>query len=72
LQSILPRFLRTLMCDSCSAAYAAGFTKPLAERFDAICNLRVKEAEDGDIVEAGNIYIAPAVTRRSLIKRRTV
>jgi len=29
-----------------------GFTKPLAERFDAICNLHVKEAEDGDILEA--------------------
>jgi len=47
-----------------------GFTKPLAERFDAICNLHVKEAEDGDILEAGNIYIARPATKPSLIKKQ--
>ena len=35
------------------------FTKPFAERINAICNLHVKEAADGDILMVGNIYIAP-------------
>lgn len=37
-----------------------GFTKPLAERFRHLCNLKVKEAEDKEVLEAGTIYIAPA------------
>ena len=37
-----------------------GFTKALAERFNNICETEVKEAEEGDILEAGHIYIAPA------------
>jgi len=61
LQSILPRFPKDTHVPIVVLQHMPpGFTKPLAERFDAICNLRVKEAEDGDIVEAGNIYIAPA------------
>lgn len=36
-----------------------GFTKSLAERLDSISQIRVKEAEDGDIVRAGCAYIAP-------------
>jgi len=56
LQSILPRFPKDTHVPIVVLQHMPpGFTKPLAERFDAICNLRVKEAEDGDIVEAGNI-----------------
>jgi two-component system, chemotaxis family, protein-glutamate methylesterase/glutaminase len=36
-----------------------GFTKSLAERLDSICEIRVKEAEDGEIVQKGTAYIAP-------------
>lgn len=39
---------------------SAGFTAPLAERLNRLCPLRVKEAEEGDTLEAGTIYIAPA------------
>ena len=35
------------------------FTKSLAQRLDKLCKLPVKEAEDGDKVENGHIYIAP-------------
>ena len=37
----------------------AGFTKEFAGSLDRICALSVKEAEEGDIVEGGHVYIAP-------------
>jgi two-component system chemotaxis response regulator CheB len=36
-----------------------GFTKSLAERLNAISKVTVKEAEDGDVLEKGHVYIAP-------------
>lgn len=38
----------------------SGFTAPLAQRFDSICSLNVHEGIDGEILLAGNVYIAPA------------
>jgi two-component system chemotaxis response regulator CheB len=37
----------------------AGFTGPLAERLDGLCSVRVREAVDGDRLEAGLVLIAP-------------
>lgn len=37
----------------------AGFTKSLAERLDSMSSVRVKEAEDNEIVENAHVYIAP-------------
>ncbi|WP_203246242.1 protein-glutamate methylesterase/protein-glutamine glutaminase [Sporosarcina beigongshangi] len=36
-----------------------GFTKSLADRLDGLCNIHVKEAEDGELLENGTAYIAP-------------
>ncbi|MDP4093819.1 MAG: chemotaxis response regulator protein-glutamate methylesterase [Bacillota bacterium] len=36
-----------------------GFTKSLAERLNSVSKVIVKEAEDGEIVKAGHVYIAP-------------
>ncbi len=36
-----------------------GFTRSLAERLNDISPVAVKEAEDGDILEKGHVYIAP-------------
>lgn len=36
----------------------AGFTASLAERLNTLCELTVKEAAEGDVLEAGNVYIA--------------
>lgn len=37
----------------------AGFTKSLANRLDSLCEISVKEAIDGEIVQKGTAYIAP-------------
>ncbi|MBD7983549.1 chemotaxis response regulator protein-glutamate methylesterase [Sporosarcina sp. Sa2YVA2] len=37
----------------------AGFTKSLALRLDGLSEIRVKEAEDGEVLEKGVAYIAP-------------
>lgn len=37
----------------------AGFTKSLAVRLNSLCEIQVKEAEDGEIVQKGTAYIAP-------------
>lgn len=36
-----------------------GFTKSLAQRLDGLCEICVKEAEDGEILSNGTAYIAP-------------
>lgn len=38
----------------------AGFTGPLAKRLNTISAIEVCEAEAGDMVEPGKVYIAPA------------
>ncbi|HUS65073.1 MAG TPA: chemotaxis response regulator protein-glutamate methylesterase [Kofleriaceae bacterium] len=60
----LGRFLPRLPADTSIALVVvqhlpAGFTAALAERLDAICAIRVREAADGDAVEAGTALIAP-------------
>jgi two-component system chemotaxis response regulator CheB len=35
------------------------FTAAFARRLDGLCQMEVKEAEDGDVVEAGRVLIAP-------------
>jgi len=36
-----------------------GFTKSLAQRLDTLCQIKVVEAEDGQLVQPGTAYIAP-------------
>lgn len=37
----------------------ATFTKAFADRLDGLCQVRVKEAEDGEPLRPGTVYIAP-------------
>mgnify|MGYP000026193425 CR=1 FL=1 len=45
----------------------AGFTKVLAERLDSVSQLKVKEAEQGDEVLPGWVYIAPGDYHMNLV-----
>jgi len=36
-----------------------GFTKSLAERLDSMCNVKVKEAEDDEIIENSMYTLLP-------------
>ena len=37
----------------------AGFTKSFAQRLDAACGMRVDQAEQGDLLTHGRVYVAP-------------
>lgn len=45
-----------------------GFTKLYAERLNRICAMNVKEAQDGDEVVPGTVYIAPGDSQMKLTK----
>ncbi len=46
-----------------------GFTKSLADRLDTVSNLRVKEAEQGDIIRPGYVYIAPGDNHLNVLQQ---
>jgi len=61
LQTILPRFPADLPVPIVVAQHMPpGFTKPLAERFNSLCQLNVIEAQNGQEMQVGTIYIAPS------------
>ena len=49
----------------------ATFTKSFAERLNRLCAPQVKEAEDGDRLEIGRIYLAPGGDRHMEISNAT-
>ncbi len=48
-----------------------GFTLYFAERLNRACQLKVKEAEGGDLLHAGHVYIAPGNHHLAFRKVRT-
>jgi two-component system chemotaxis response regulator CheB len=48
-----------------------GFTEMFARRLDELCSLRVKEAQSGDILQAGRVLICPG-SRHIKVKRLTL
>ncbi|KML24128.1 chemotaxis protein [Leclercia adecarboxylata] len=45
-----------------------GFTRSFAERLNKICQIAVKEAEDGDRITPGHAYIAPGDFHMELVR----
>ncbi|MEH7504883.1 chemotaxis response regulator protein-glutamate methylesterase [Neobacillus drentensis] len=61
LQTILPGFPKEFPIPIVVAQHMPpGFTKHLADRFNSLCELEVKEAQHGEEVRAGTIYICPS------------
>lgn len=60
LQSVITRLPGNLPCGVVIVQHMpAGFTKSLAERLNSISEIAVKEAENDEIIKAGQVYIAP-------------
>ncbi|MCL6600190.1 MAG: chemotaxis response regulator protein-glutamate methylesterase [Alicyclobacillus macrosporangiidus] len=71
LQAILPRFSADFPIPILVLQHMPpGFTKPLADRLNTMCNLRVKEAEDGERLVPGTVFVGPAGAQTLLAKRR--
>ncbi|MCM1086802.1 MAG: chemotaxis-specific protein-glutamate methyltransferase CheB [Muribaculaceae bacterium] len=59
LQSVIPKLPKNLKAPVVIVQHMpVGFTASLAERLDMLSELKVKEAAEGDILEAGVVYIA--------------
>lgn len=59
LQSVVPRLPKNLKAPVVIVQHMpAGFTASLAERLDSLSEIRVKEAAEGDTLEAGTVYIS--------------
>ena len=60
LQTVITRLPGNLPCGVVVVQHMpAGFTKALAERLNSISQVTVKEAEDGEQIRPGHVYIAP-------------
>jgi two-component system chemotaxis response regulator CheB len=60
LQDILPALPASLPVPCLIVQHMPStFTKPFAERLDGLCQVHVKEAEQGESLKAGTVYIAP-------------
>lgn len=59
LQSVVPRLPKNLKAPVVIVQHMpAGFTASLAERLNSLSEINVKEAAEGDVLEAGTVYIA--------------
>ena len=70
LRSILPQLRPDLNLPILIVQHMpAGFTEEFAYSLNRICPLKVKEAEDGDVVAGGRVFIAPG-DRHIVVKER--
>ncbi|WP_147535388.1 protein-glutamate methylesterase/protein-glutamine glutaminase [Bacillus marasmi] len=71
LQAILPHFQKGFSIPIVVCQHMPpGFTTPLAERFDTLCQLKVQEALNGQELKPGSIYIAPSGLQTRFLKTK--
>lgn len=69
LQSIIPYLPKNLDAPMVLVQHMpAGFTKSMADRLNEVSEIAVKEAEDGDKLEKGHIYVAPGGRHMEVVK----
>ena len=60
LQSVIPFLPKNIDAPMVLVQHMpAGFTKSMADRLNEISEVEVKEAEEGDKLEKGHVYVAP-------------
>ncbi len=73
LQSVIPRLPGNLKAPVLIVQHMpAGFTRSLAERLDTLSELHVKEAEEGDEIVAGTVYIARGGVHMNVVENNGV
>lgn len=69
LQSVVPFLPKNLDAPMVLVQHMpAGFTKSMADRLNEVSPIAVKEAEDGDKLEKGKIYVAPGGKHMEVVK----
>lgn len=69
LNSVIPRFPKDFRLPIFLVQHMPPvFTKQLADRLDAKSKIKVKEAEDGEIVRPGTVYVAPGDFHMTVVK----
>lgn len=71
LQSVIPYLPKDLDAPVVLVQHMpAGFTKSMADRLNELSKVSVKEAQDGDILEKGHVYVAPGGLHMEVVKGR--
>ena len=69
LQSVIPYLPKDLDAPMVLVQHMpVGFTKSMADRLNEVSEIAVKEAEDGDKLEKGHIYVAPGGRHMEVVK----
>ncbi len=69
LQSVIPYLPKNLDAPMILVQHMpAGFTKSMADRLNEVSPIAVKEAEHGDVLEKGHIYVAPGGKHMEVVK----
>lgn len=69
LQSVIPFLPKNLDAPMVLVQHMpAGFTKSMADRLNEVSEIAVKEAENGDRLEKGHVYVAPGGKHMEVVK----
>lgn len=70
LQYVVPKLPKNIQAPVLIVQHMpSGFTKSLAERLDGLSEVTVKEAEEGDILQEGVVYLARGGVHMTLVNR---
>jgi len=71
LQAVIPKLPKNLNAPIVLVQHMpAGFTKSLSERLNSLSSLPVKEAEEGDVLENGHVYVARGGSHLNVVTER--
>ena len=71
LQSVIPYLPKNLDAPMVLVQHMPpGFTKSMADRLNELSEISVKEAQEGDMLEKGHVYVAPGGKHMEVVKMR--